>query len=205
MLLAIDSSLGTSAAVVDHDRGIIAERSHHDTRRHAEVVGSLIRDVLVESGIAPAELSGVVAGMGPGPFTGLRIGIAAARAFAFGAAKPVVPVVSHDAIAREWYVAVGEGELLVVTDARRREIYCTRYSGMDAAGLPVRVEGPVLAKPDDIVVGAATRLDSDRVSAGHLGMVAELTWSAGRPFAADEPLYLRSPDVSPSPGKRVTS
>ncbi|MCW4457599.1 tRNA (adenosine(37)-N6)-threonylcarbamoyltransferase complex dimerization subunit type 1 TsaB [Microbacterium sp. MPKO10] len=206
MLLAIDSSIGTSAAVVDLDRGIIAERHSADTRGHAEVVGALMRDALTASGVSPAELSGVVAGMGPGPFTGLRIGIAAARAFAFGVSKPVVPVVSHDAIAFDWYASGGTGELLVVTDARRRENYCSRYSRADAAGLPVRIDGPVLAKPGDIVMGAATRLDADRISAGSLGMVAELTWAAGRPFAADEPLYLRSPDVTPSAGhKRVTS
>ncbi|PFG32099.1 tRNA (adenosine(37)-N6)-threonylcarbamoyltransferase complex dimerization subunit type 1 TsaB [Paramicrobacterium agarici] len=205
MLLAIDSSLGTSVAVVDYERGIIAERSIHDTRRHAEVVGTLMREVLAESGVETSELSGVVAGMGPGPFTGLRIGIAAARAFAFGAGKPVAPVVSHDAVALEWYASGGEGELLVVTDARRRENYWSRYSGTDAARLPIRIDGPGLSKPHEIVVGAATRHEVDRVSAGHLGLVAEYTWAAGRPFAADEPLYLRSPDVTPSAGKRVTS
>ncbi|WP_437584205.1 tRNA (adenosine(37)-N6)-threonylcarbamoyltransferase complex dimerization subunit type 1 TsaB [Paramicrobacterium sp. CJ85] len=205
MLLAIDSSIGTTAAVVDSGRGIIAERSVVDTMRHAEVVGSLMRDVLEEAGVAPTELSAVAAGMGPGPFTGLRIGIAAARAFAIGAAKPVVPVVSHDAIAAAWYADGGEGELLVVTDARRREVYWSRYSGLDAAQLPVRTEGPALAKPADVLVGDASRLDADSVSAGHLGMVAERTWAAGRSFSADEPLYLRSPDVSPSAGKRVSA
>ncbi|SEB39317.1 tRNA threonylcarbamoyl adenosine modification protein YeaZ [Paramicrobacterium humi] len=205
MLLAIDSSIGTSVAVVDHDRGIIAERSSDDTRGHAEVVGALIRNVLEAAGVRPAELSAVAAGMGPGPFTGLRIGIAAARAFAFGAGKPVVPVVSHDAIAADWYAAGGTGELLVTSDARRREVYWSRYSGMDAAGLPIRVDGPGLAKPADVEAGEATRFDAVRVPAGQLGMIAENTWAAGRAFAADEPLYLRSPDVSPSAGKRVTA
>ena len=87
MLLAIDTSAGTSVAVVDRDLGILAERSSADPRGHAELVGSLLRECLDESGIAVTALSGVVAGMGPGPFTGLRVGIAAARTFAFGATR----------------------------------------------------------------------------------------------------------------------
>lgn len=205
MLLAIDSSIGTSVAVVDNERGIIAERSIDDTMRHAEVIGSLIREALDEAGVTVSELSAVAAGMGPGPFTGLRIGIAAARAFAFGAGKPVVPAVSHDGIASEWFAAGGEGELLVVSDARRREVYWSRYSGVDSAGLPVRIDGPALAKPAELEFGSATRFDATHVSAGHIGLVAERTWAAGRAFAADEPLYLRSPDVSPSAGKRVSA
>ncbi len=118
MLLAIDTSLGTSVAVVDNAAGIIAEHSSDDTRGHAEIVGTLIAACLADSGIPVSALSGVVAGMGPGPFTGLRVGIAAARAFAFGAGKIVVPIVSHDAI------ALGEeGRFVVATDARRGELY----------------------------------------------------------------------------------
>lgn len=200
MLLVLDSSIGTSVAVVDLERGVVAERGEADTMRHAEVVGALIRDVLAEAGVSIDELSGVVAGMGPGPFTGLRIGIAAARVFALGAGKPLVPMVSHDAIAAEWYEAGGTGELLVVTDARRRERYYSTYSDADT-----RVQGPALAKPDDLPE-AANRVDATSVSAGALGMVAERRYAAGLPFPADEPLYLRSPDVTLSAGpKRVTA
>ena len=205
MLLAIDTSAGTSVAVVDRDRGILAQHDSDDTRRHAEVIGDLIAACLAESGVAVADLSGVVAGMGPGPFTGLRVGIAAARAFAWGAGKPVIPVVSHDAI------AFGQQDpLIVATDARRREVYWSAYSGMDAAGLPVRLSGPDLVKTDEL--NAVTDFASYRlieaatVSAGALGMLAETMYAAGRSFAADEPLYLRSPDVTISAGpKRVTA
>jgi len=205
MLLAIDTSAGTSVAVVDRDRGILAQHDSEDTRRHAEVIGDLIAACLADSGIAVADLSGVVAGMGPGPFTGLRVGIAAARVFAWGAGKPVIPVVSHDAI------AFGEREpVIVATDARRREVYWSAYSGLDAAGLPVRVSGPELVKTDELQT--VTGFESYRlitaatVSAGALGMVAETMYAAGRSFAADEPLYLRSPDVTISAGpKRVTA
>jgi tRNA threonylcarbamoyl adenosine modification protein YeaZ len=88
--------------------------------------------------------------MGPGPFTGLRVGIAAAQAFALGAAKPVVRVVSHDAIAFRHYAAGGSGPLLVVTDARRKEVYWSAYSGADSVGLPVRDAGPALARPENL-------------------------------------------------------
>lgn len=122
MLLAIDTSAGSSVAVVDRDRGVLADRSIDDTMRHAEVIGTLIDDALREAGVAVRDLSAVAAGMGPGPFTGLRVGIAAARAFAIGAEIPLVPLVSHDAVARERYGMGTSGGLLVVTDARRREV-----------------------------------------------------------------------------------
>lgn len=205
MLLAIDTSAGTSVAVVDRDAGVLAERSSPDTRGHAEVVGRFIRECLNESGIAVTALSGVAVGMGPGPFTGLRVGIAAARAFAFGAGKPVVPVVSHDAI------AFGLVEkTLVVTDARRREIYWSAYAGSDEAGLPIRDAGPALCKPAelaDAVPGFAgyLRLDAVTVSAASVGLLAESLFLHKRAFAGDEALYLRSPDVTMSAGpKRVS-
>ena len=201
MLLAIDTSAGIGVAIVDRDAGVLAERASADTRSHAELIGDFIAQCLEESGVSVRDLSGVVAGMGPGPFTGLRVGIAAARAFAIGAGKPVIPVVSHDA------VAFGEnGPVLVVTDARRREVYVSAYSGSDSDGLPVRVEGPALFKPDDVVTPEGyRRLDAATVSAASLGLVAERMYEHRRPFAADEPLYLRSPDVTPSDGpKRVS-
>ena len=205
MLLAIDTSAGTSVAVVDRDRGILAQADEADARRHAEVIGTLIERVLVESGISPLELSGVVEGMGPGPFTGLRVGIAAARAFAFGIGKPVVPLISHDALALD----VRE-PLLVVTDARRREVAWSSYAACDELGLPARIAGPHLAFPDELetdVEGYNTfrRVDAVAIPAGALGMLGERLFAAGRGFGPSEPLYLRPPDVTPSAGpKRVS-
>lgn len=215
-------------AVVDRDGGVLAEVTELDTRRHAEVIGESIAFCLDAAGVAPDELSAVVAGMGPGPFTGLRVGIAAARAFAFGAGKPCLPLISHDAIAFERLGGLAlaiSGEapdpaapLLVITDARRRELYWSAFSGLDGAGLPVRLAAPGLARPaelDEAVAGScgsafvaeATRTDptSTPVSAAALGMLGEVLFAAGRPFARDEPLYLRSPDVTvPGAPKRVS-
>jgi hypothetical protein len=108
-------------------------------------------------------------------------------------------------VAFERYGAGHEGGLLVVTDARRRELYWTAYVGVDEAGLPIREDGPGLSKPDDLPHPALQRFDAQVVSAGALGMLAEQLYANGRPFAADEPLYLRSPDVTLSNGpKRVS-
>jgi tRNA threonylcarbamoyl adenosine modification protein YeaZ len=210
VLLAIDTSAGTGVAIVDRDRGVLAERVEPDTRRHAEVIGELIKQCLSEAGIAVTDLSGVAVGMGPGPFTGLRVGIAAAQAFALGAAKPVVRVVSHDAIAFGHYAAGRSGPLVVVTDARRKEVYWSAYRGADSVGLPVRDAGPGLARPENLaaeVPGFAgyQRLDASLVSAASLGLLAEGLYLHGREFAGKDALYLRSPDVTLSAGpKRVT-
>jgi tRNA threonylcarbamoyl adenosine modification protein YeaZ len=205
VLLAIDTSAGTSVAVVDRDRGILAQADEADTRRHAEVIGALIERVLAEAGVSPTQLSGVVEGMGPGPFTGLRVGIAAARTFAFGVGKPVIPLISHDALALD----VGE-PLLVVTDARRREVAWSTYAACDELGLPVRVAGPHLAFPaelETVIEGyeGFRRVDAAAIPAGPLGMLGERLFAAGRPFGPSEPLYLRPPDVTPPAGpKRVS-
>ena len=209
MLLAIDTSAGTAVAAVDGDR-VLAERSSGDTMRHAEAIGSLIRDTLAHAGREP---TAVVAGMGPGPFTGLRVGIAAARAFAFGRGIPVLPLVSHDAIAFEHLERESRGgpgtsgalrDLLVVTDARRRERYWSRYEGLTPEGVPHRVAGPGLAKPGGLPTAVET-VEAAVVSAAALGLLAERHRSAGVPFEEPQPLYLRSPDVTlPARRKRVT-
>lgn len=190
MLLAIDTSAGTSVAVVDAGR-VLAEADEAGTRRHAEAIGTLLRAALADAGIEPRDVTGVVAGMGPGPFTGLRVGIAAARAFAFGIGVPVHPVVSHDAIARG-----REERILVVTDARRREVAWSLYD----PGV-VRLAGPELCERDRF--GAVTSrhpgvpvLDPPTVSAASLGLVAELLLATGRPLGPAEAIYLRAPDVT---------
>jgi tRNA threonylcarbamoyl adenosine modification protein YeaZ len=210
VLLAIDTSAGTSVAVVDRDAGVLSQKSSFDTRGHAEIIGTLIAEALADAGVPVTALSGVAVGMGPGPFTGLRVGIAAAFAFAFGAGKPTVNVVSHDAIAFGLY---GDGEtrpVLVVTDARRREVYWSAYSGIDAEGLPVRVAGPSLCKPDELAdevedFTAYTRVDAESVSAASVGLLAEGLYANKRAFAGSEALYLRSPDAKPGGApKRVS-
>ncbi|TAL44711.1 MAG: tRNA (adenosine(37)-N6)-threonylcarbamoyltransferase complex dimerization subunit type 1 TsaB [Salinibacterium sp.] len=208
MLLAIDTSAGTSVAIVDGGR-VLARCDSDDPRRHAEVIGELIAACLDEARIAVTSLDGVVAGMGPGPFTGLRVGIAAARAFAVGAGLPIIPAVSHEAIAFEALEA-RDRPVIVATDARRQEVYWSAYSGLDDRGLPTRRHAPSLTKVaelEHLVSGfdGYELVQTRTVSAAALGLVAELQRASGRAPAANEPLYLRSPDVTLSAGpKRVT-
>jgi tRNA threonylcarbamoyl adenosine modification protein YeaZ len=192
VLLSIDTSAGASVAVVDAGC-VLGSADEPDTRSHAEAIGRLIADALAQAGAGPAEITGVVAGMGPGPFTGLRVGIAAAYAFAAGRGIPLHRVCSHDA------VAYGEtGEVTVVTDARRREVAYSVYRD----GEPV--DGPHLAKPDELTA-TGRRIDAAQVSAASLGLRAEQLIARGE-AGPEQPLYLRAPDVTPSAGpKRVTA
>lgn len=200
MLLAIDTSAGTSVAVVDRaTRDVVATASSPDPRGHAEVIGVLLDEVLRSTDGGVASITGVVAGMGPGPFTGLRVGIAAARAVAAARRLPLHPVCSHDAVAEGRPAAT-----LVVTDARRREVAWSVYRDGE------RVAGPELARPDDLPAvvadyAALDRIDAAEVSAASLALVAARMLDAGRATGPDQPLYLRAPDVTmPGAPKRVT-
>jgi tRNA threonylcarbamoyl adenosine modification protein YeaZ len=207
MILAIDTSAGTSVALVEGGL-IVAEHSVADTMRHAEVVGALILQCLSSAGVTASSVTAVVAGMGPGPFTGLRVGIAAADAFSVGAGIPLLPLVSHDAIAAAHFSQRGGGAITVVTDARRREQYWSTYSGLSAEGLPERVAGPNLAKAGEVPAAvqglSPLMVEAAEVPAGALALIAEHLLAAGENFERFEALYLRSPDITLSNGpKRV--
>lgn len=210
MILALDSSVGSSAAVVDADGRVLTEHSVDDSRRHAEVVGELIIGCLAGAGIDASEVTAVAVGMGPGPFTGLRVGIAAANTFALARGVEVHRVVSHDAVALERFESGARGPLLVTTDARRRERYFSGYSGLDVHGVPVRTLGPEVGGDDTFaaVTGSAgyARVDADRVPAGAIGLLATRILNSDGRFADAYPLYLRSPDVTvPTGRKRVST
>lgn len=212
MLLAIDTSAGTSVDL--RGDNFAAGASSADTMAHAEVIGDLISQVFERAAqIAPdtsvtsADVTGVVAGIGPGPFTGLRVGLAAASAFAVGRNIPLLPVISHDGMALH-ALEESSGPVIIVTDARRKELYWSIYTGFDAHGLPVRVAGPALSKPDEVPTQwqgiELTVWGFEPFEAGLLNMIAQRKLAAGMPFEPFEPLYLRSPDVTMSNGpKRV--
>ena len=195
MILAVDTSLGTTVAVIDADGRTVAEASTPDPLGHAEVIGDLLAQV------ARPGITHVVAGMGPGPFTGLRIGIAAARAFALGRGIPLVPIPSHFAIALE---AAAAGAFAVVTDARRREIAVSVFDGLDADGIPNMIRPTRLEKRGVEIDEPA--LEATELSAAALARVGARALATGRTLADAEPLYLRSPDVvQPGALKRVGS
>jgi len=205
VILAVDTSLGTAVALIDDDGTRRSDASAADPLGHAEVIGDLLVRALNETG--SGEVGHVVAGMGPGPFTGLRIGIAAARAFALGRGIPVIPVPSHlaaalTAIERDAVM----GPFAIVTDARRREVAITVFDGTDADGIPLTtVDTRLVPSVDaDEHLDGVRRIDVATLSAVDLARVGARAVAAGRTLAGDEPLYLRHPDVTvPGAPKKV--
>ena len=221
LVLALDTSSPAVSAALVHvvpdvapdTAEVVAEHVVVDARRHGELLALGVRAVL--GGRSTAELGAVVVGLGPGPFTGLRVGLVTAATMADALAVPAYGVCSLD--------AVGAGERVVVTDARRKEVYWARY---DDAG--TRVEGPVVERPAELaarlrgsgarLVGAGAVLHRElfdgltvddatpHPSAPALVRLAADRVLAGAPSEALTPLYLRRPDaVAPGATKRVTS
>lgn len=200
VIIGIDTSLGTAVAAIARDGEVLADEQSANPLGHAEVIGDLLRRA---TAVVPAPTH-VAIGMGPGPFTGLRVGIAAARVYALGRGVPVVPVPSHDAVALGVLLAdaltgVDTPRFAVVTDARRREFAYSVYDGIDDDGLPVRITDAALSPRDDLDERladlGAVRIETTRVSAAMIALAAARALDAGRTLADGEPLYLRSPDV----------
>jgi tRNA threonylcarbamoyl adenosine modification protein YeaZ len=206
--LAIDTSAGTSVAVL-RDEQVLHEVNFEDTRSHAESIGVAIKQALNEAQVAFNDVQQVAVGIGPAPFTGLRVGIAAAKLFAIGlnsGARPaqVYGVVSLDAIALSAIdageVASAENPMLITADARRGEVYWALYSGVDESGIPVRSEGPGVEKlveleADLVSRGLSVNHVVARVSAGELGRVLAAQQSVGTASTDLTPLYLREADA----------
>ena len=158
----------------------LGERIAVDARAHAELLTPNVVAAVAEAGLRMGELTAVVVGCGPGPFTGLRVGMATAAAYGHALGIPVHGVCTLDAI------AVGtDGDVLVITDARRREVYWARYR--DA----VRVDGPNVSSPAD-VPNAEHRIELAHPTPA--GLVEAVTRWGCEP-AAVVPLYLRRPDA----------
>lgn len=200
MLLAFDTS--TPAVTVALSTGPAA--TEVAPNRHGELLAPTIDRVLREAGATVRDLTGVVVGLGPGPFTGLRVGVVTARTLSHALGIPAYGACSLDALA-----APG---IAVATDARRREVYWATYGA-------TRVDGPHVGKPADVaavlrdrgvtvVAGAGPRLYPEAFAGFDLG--AEYPDAAAllaAPRTEDlTPLYLRRPDATP-PGapKRVTA
>ena len=200
-MLAIDTATpAVTAGVVRLDDGgveVLAERVTVDARAHAEQLTPNVLAALADAGLTVDDLDAVVVGCGPGPFTGLRVGMATAAAYGHALGIPVYGVCSLDAIGVDT-----TGEVLVVTDARRREVYWARYRD------GVRVDGPGgrragrRARRADGVAGSpehAALFDLPRLSPLYptaAGLVRAVTDWAAEP-APLVPLYLRRPDAKP--------
>lgn len=221
MLLAIDTSTSTIGAAVHDGRRVLAEVVREDARRHGELLAPAVVEALTRAGVDRHDLTAVVCGVGPGPFTGLRVGVVTGLVLARSLDLPTPDgVCSLDALA---HAVVGrhEGELLVATDARRKEVYWARYAV--AAHGARRLEGPDVSRAADLpravrdlpTVGRGPALYPEAlatplpdgpvdVSPGVLAALAVALREGSHPDAPGgllppEPLYLRRPDAVARP------
>jgi tRNA threonylcarbamoyladenosine biosynthesis protein TsaB len=221
LLLALDTSGAVVTAALHDGTAVVAEREVTDGRRHAELLTPTLASLLAAAGRDRTEVTGIVVGVGPGPFTGLRVGVVTARVLGTALGVGVHGICSLDGLAED---AAVTGEFLVATDARRREVYWALYR--KDAGMPAeRRDGPHVSLPVDVpvagrpVVGGGAALHPGElgpaggpldVRAAALATLAVRELAAGPVAGAPpvlrvpEPLYLRRPDATPpSRRKRV--
>lgn len=218
MILAFDTSSVAVTVAVHDGKAVLAERTELGAQAHGELLAPMIASVLGEAGVGVAALTEIVVGVGPGPFTGLRVGLVTARVMSAALAIPVRGVCSLDAHAAQ---AVAEGAVstpfAVATDARRKEVYLATY-GLTGA----RITGPAVVLPAGVdpavaggpVIGEGAALypavfadarGPRLVSAGCLATYAVARIMAGDELGDTTPMYLRRPDAVESAGrKRVT-
>jgi tRNA threonylcarbamoyladenosine biosynthesis protein TsaB len=229
LLLGLDTATPAVTVALHDGRQPLAQLVTVDAHRHAELLAPAIAKVIADAGVERADLTGVAVGVGPGPYTGLRVGVVTAKVLGAALGIPVFGVCSLDVIAAD--VEWGR-EFLVATDARRRELFWARY---DATGQ--RVSGPHVSAPADIAeqdrdlltVGEGSLLYPSFLPNGHgptypaAATVCRVVAAAlavrgpdgasravaegddGGVLLPAEPLYLRRPDArEPGAPKRVS-
>ena len=202
-VLAIDTSVGVSVAIL-RSNGEVTQSQAVDHGMQGELTAELISKVVSDSGLKIEEITDVVVGVGPGPFTGLRVGLVTASVFAHAREIPIHGICSLDAIAFDY-----AKPCIVVTDARRKELYWARYEG-------IRIGEPQVSKPEAIAsqfpdvdfVGPGANLYPDYVSGNLMelkaGSLAKLFASGSAQLVDVSPMYLRKPDaVEPTTRKSV--
>jgi tRNA threonylcarbamoyl adenosine modification protein YeaZ len=210
LVLAFDTATPAVTVALRDESAVLAERTVVDARRHGELLAPGIAAALSAAGRETAELTAIAVGVGPGPFTGLRVGLVTARALGDALQIPVYGVCSLDILA---YASKLNGAYAVATDARRREVYWARYDGLARAGGP-HVDRPGVAATQTAglpVVGAGALLYPDDFPSAReprYPLASALAdWVAvGLPTLPPRPLYLRRPDaVEPAARKLVTA
>ncbi|MBZ3907421.1 MULTISPECIES: tRNA (adenosine(37)-N6)-threonylcarbamoyltransferase complex dimerization subunit type 1 TsaB [Streptomyces] len=206
LLLALDTATPAVTVALHDGSDVVAASSQVDARRHGELLLPAVDRVLAEAGTRLDAVTGIVVGVGPGPYTGLRVGLMTADTFGLALGVPVHGLCTLDGLAYEAQGAV-EGPFVVATDARRKEVYWARYDGPRA-----RVSEPAVDRPAEIAelvaglpaVGAGALLYPDtfpdarapeHVSAAALAALAAERLAAGEELEAPRPLYLRRPDA----------
>lgn len=208
MLLALDTATNAVTVALHDGSAIVAESSTEDRLRHGELLAPAIDRLLRSAGVSPVDLTRIAVGVGPGPYTGLRIGLATATTIAAALDIEAVGVCTLDVLAAAVEV---EGSFLVATDARRKEVYWARYSSAlvratePAVDHPeaVATSGPVAGNgaglyPSSFPTPVPPRLPSAAV-------LACLVASGAARLLPTLPLYLRRPDaVAPDARRPVT-
>ena len=205
MLLAFDTATSAVTVALHDGAAVLAEHTVVDPLRHAELLAPGIEAVLSSANAAPADLTRIAVGVGPGPFTGLRVGVMTARTLGAVLGVPVVGVCTLDVVAAA--VRPRPEEFRVATDARRREVYWAAYDTTGrrttepAVGLPADVSyaGPVEGRGAWLYPDAFPQpVGPEWPSAGDL---ARLVVAEAAPLLPADPLYLRRPDAA-VPGVR---
>jgi tRNA threonylcarbamoyladenosine biosynthesis protein TsaB len=202
-VLAIDTSVGVSVAILKSS-GEITQSLAVDHGMQGELTADLISKAVTDSGLEINEITDVVVGVGPGPFTGLRVGLVTAKVFAHAREIPIHGICSLDAIAFDY-----ASPCIVVTDARRKELYWARYDG-------IRIGEPQVSKPEEIAelfpagefVGPGAQLYPEVISGKVMelkaGSLAKLFGAGSAQLVEVTPMYLRKPDaVEPTTRKSV--
>ncbi|MCC9310361.1 tRNA (adenosine(37)-N6)-threonylcarbamoyltransferase complex dimerization subunit type 1 TsaB [Kitasatospora sp. RB6PN24] len=212
LLLAFDTATPAVTAAVHDGTAVLAQTYQVDARRHGELLLPAIGRVLAEAGVDKRELTAIAVGVGPGPYTGLRVGLVTAAALGHALGLPVHGVCSLDAIAHQARTEGLAGPFTAATDARRKEVYWADY---DAEGR--RTAGPAVDRPGDLAVrevsvGAGALLypeafpgarGPEHLSAGALADFAVTELAAGRELLPNAPLYLRRPDAQVPAGYKA--
>ncbi|MEU1485234.1 tRNA (adenosine(37)-N6)-threonylcarbamoyltransferase complex dimerization subunit type 1 TsaB [Streptomyces sp. NPDC005752] len=197
-----------AVTVALHDgASVVAETGQVDARRHGELLLPAVHRILAEAGVKLDAVTDVAVGVGPGPYTGLRVGLVTAATFGSALSVPVHGVCTLDALAYAAGLEGLEGPFAVATDARRKEVYWARYEDFRT-----RDSGPSVDRPADVadrlaglpVAGAGALLypeafpdarGPEHVSAGALAALAAERLTAGAGLLPPQPLYLRRPDA----------
>jgi tRNA threonylcarbamoyladenosine biosynthesis protein TsaB len=208
VLLAFDTATPTVTVALHDGTDVVVEHTSELTMKHGEQLAPLVERCLLDAGIVRQDLTAIAVGVGPGPFTGLRVGLVTARTLGFVLEIPVYGVCTLDVLAVE-AVDTGAvlGDFVVATDARRKEVYLASY---DERG--VRLAGPVVDRPavlatDAPVVGEGAVLYPEAFPTGvgphrpSAGWLARAVTEERAELSDPEPLYLRRPDAT-MPGPR---
>ncbi|MCX7353939.1 MAG: tRNA (adenosine(37)-N6)-threonylcarbamoyltransferase complex dimerization subunit type 1 TsaB [Alphaproteobacteria bacterium] len=217
-ILALDSATAACSAAVLSGGAIAARRFAPMATGHAQALVPLIETVMAESGVAFAALDHIVVTVGPGAFTGLRVGLAAAQGIALAAGKPIGGITTLEAVAHAVDAGAREGAvLLIAIESKRRELFVQSFaadlSPLDApAAVPpedlcAHVPPGGLAVAGDAAVRAAEALaaggrrasvlaDAVHPDAAHVALAAAARLAAGGALLPPRPLYLRPPDVT---------